>query len=454
MPSLFAIMKLSLRAILREKVALSMGALLLAVLFLLPSGLRTDGTLQGGIRMHLLYSLGTSFVLLSGMTLWVSCATVSGDLANKRLQMVLTKPVHRWTVWLGKWMAVVLLITTLGFLCGGVTWFRVHRLVREYPTTEGTDTSFILQAKEANDMELPDNTKEAKVLLAEKQASGEIPSNLPEEATLVWIMQIKQFLRVQQHAADAGATQEWTFPLSRPLTTGEQLQIAYAYESSSFSDKEVPGSWSVSAADENPPIEKTVKEVPQGTYLLDIQIPEYLAGAEALRITYTNLSWERDKVFFKTDRGVRILREGGSFAGNLGRAVLVFSGLLAILAALGVSAGSVFSLPVACYSTAMVLVAQAFSGVITEVLEEGMVKEDVHILMQALLGLRSVAFQGLLFLLEPLQVENPLSRVAEGILIAPQEVVTLFAFRLLPILLIIAIAGTGVFSRREIGGAV
>ncbi|MGA0369355.1 MAG: hypothetical protein ACO3N7_07890, partial [Kiritimatiellia bacterium] len=93
------IYKLTLRSIFRERVALSMLALLGLVLFLLPAGLESDGTVQGTLRMQIRYSLGVSSFLLAAMTVWVSSASIAGDLSSKRLQMILTKPVHRAEIW-------------------------------------------------------------------------------------------------------------------------------------------------------------------------------------------------------------------------------------------------------------------------------------------------------------------------------------------------------------------
>lgn len=432
---------LSLRAILRERVALSMGVLLLLTLFLLPSGLRTDGTPEGELRMHLLYSLGTSFFLLSGMTLWVSCASVSGDVANKRLQMVLTKPVSRFTVILGKWIAVVLLISSLGFLCGGFTWYRIHRIAREAE----------ISAHEAVDPQPMDLTQEIEALYVSKISSGEIPEGYPKEAVL---LRLEQLVHVESYAVSPRTTRTWAFSPARPFEPEERLTLRYDYVGTSFTDVIIPGTWALSADGAEEVIEFNVNEAPQGVYKLDVVLPPAWEEVTSITLTYTNRSTGHHKVFFRPQNGIRILRDGGSFGGNLFRAILLLSGLLGLLAAVGVGTGSVFSLPVACYTTSMLLVIKGFSGVIAGVVQEGVPPTpETSGFLHALLIFRNLIFQGILVLQGPLEMEHPLIRVAEGILITPSETLRIFLIQFVPILLLIALISTFLFSRRELGAA-
>jgi hypothetical protein len=47
--------------------------------------------------------------LLGLSTLWLSCGTLARDIEECQIQVVATKPIARWQIWLGKWLGIVTL---------------------------------------------------------------------------------------------------------------------------------------------------------------------------------------------------------------------------------------------------------------------------------------------------------------------------------------------------------
>lgn len=456
MRSILPIYKLTLRSILRERVALSMLALLALVLLLLPAGLETDGTIQGALRMHIRYSLGFSSFLLAAMTIWASCAAVAGDLSSKRLQMVLTKPVSRTEIWWGKWLAVVTLVSCLLLICGGVTYLRVQRMIHAEglsPDEKAKVYSQQLTSRRPVDPLKEDFSEKAKELANEQIASGVIPPSIPEDAV---ISEMKRFLLVSSYAASAGESASWTFHLKKPLQAGQTIQLGYGYDGSAMGVSQIPGVWKLGTEEATSVFIKETFETPYGEKVIPIRVSPEMAGAKTLTLSFENLNKEGGRVFFKTDKGVRIFFQAGGFIMNLFRALLLLSGLLAILAAIGVSAGSIFSLPVACYVSAVVLMLQAFSGIVEEVVEAGpeQRQEEQSILSYGINQFQYRVYQGVLIGLKPLQVESPLGRVSRGVLISPVELLKIFCLRFAPIVLLISGGGILLFSKREIGASV
>ncbi|HPO91487.1 MAG TPA: hypothetical protein PLJ44_10295, partial [Victivallales bacterium] len=80
MTPFLAIAKLTCRATMRSYVFHFLFLLLLAVIFILPNTIISDGTAKGLIYVSLKYCLGVSGFLLSLSTIWVSCFTLSNDL--------------------------------------------------------------------------------------------------------------------------------------------------------------------------------------------------------------------------------------------------------------------------------------------------------------------------------------------------------------------------------------
>jgi hypothetical protein len=218
---------------------------------------------------------------------------------------------------------------------------------------------------------------------------------------------------------------------------------------------QVPGIWRLHTEKAESVFTVETLETPYGEKLLPIRVSPEMAGAKTLTLTFENLNAEGGRVFFKTNQGVRIFFPAGGFVMNLFRALLLLSGLLAILAAIGVSAGSVFSLPVACYVSAVVLLLQAFSGIVEEVVEAGpeQRQEEQSLFSYGINQFQYRVYQGVLIGLKPLQVESPLGRVSRGILISPVEVLGIFSLRFTPIILLLGGMGVLLFSKREIGVA-
>lgn len=455
MRSTFSIFRLTLRSILRERVALSMLVLLALVLTLLPMGLRGDGTVEGALRMHIRYTLGFSTALLAGMTLWVSCASIAGDLSSKRIQMVLAKPVSRAAVWWGKWLAVSGLVTTLLMICGAATLFRVHRLVDAAdPEARRELDGRILSARLPAGPEIEDLTPRARDMLEEQTARGAVPPDMPEKEAL---KQMLRYVRVMRHAAPAGGEVTWLIPLEKPVEADETLQLAYRFDGASMGVATVDGDWTVRVPGDDAVFTRSVKQSPHGEHVLDFNHDGAFAGARVLEVRFLNRNTGGDMVFFKPDGGVRIYRPAGGFAPNLFRALLLLSGLLALLAAIGVGAGSVFSLPVACYATSVVLILRAFSGVVEEAARARPAPagtEEVSAVGQAYDTARRQLYRALLVVLKPVEIEQPLDRVSRGVLVSWREVGGTLALRFAPVLLLIAGIGVFLFSRRETGGAV
>lgn len=459
MRTLGAIVMLTLRAALRERVAWSMLALTAGTLVLLPAGLRGDGTLAGELQMQIRYSTGISAALLAGLTLWVSCAAVSGDLSSKRLQMVLTKPVSRGTLWWGKWLAVTALSVSLLLLCGAVTWVQVESRVRGAGVTAAEREavrSTILTARRPERPVVEDLTEEVEAMIAERRAAGMIPEGMEEDLVF---REIYLFALTMRNAARAGETVRWEIPLSAPVAAGEVLQLAYVFDGASMGANRVPGRWRVGRTDGGEAVlfEAGIEQSPAGERVIPMPVSEAWAGAERLWVEFVHEGeGEGQMVFFRRENGVGIYRTVGGFGGNLFRGLGLLAGLLALLAALGVSAGSLFSLPVACYATAMILVVRLFSGTLEEVLEKGTTLDELkehgavmRVLDRGMMGL----YRGMDAVIRPLDVDQPLERVSRGVLVPGGELLRTGGLRMVPGLVVISLAGIGLFRQREVGVA-
>jgi len=81
----------------------------------------TMNTAAGGLLAIGLYATS---LLVTVMTVLVSVTTISGEIDTHTIETLLTKPVRRWEVVLGKWLAFMLLLALyLLLLAGGLMLF-------------------------------------------------------------------------------------------------------------------------------------------------------------------------------------------------------------------------------------------------------------------------------------------------------------------------------------------
>ena len=132
MQRILAIAWLTWKAALRFKLFLVIGALLVFSVVGLPLIIRDDGSAQGFTQIILTYTLSTITALLGLSTLWLSCGTLARDIEECQIQVVATKPIARWQIWLGKWLGIVMLNAALLAISGacvfGLLQYRASKL--------------------------------------------------------------------------------------------------------------------------------------------------------------------------------------------------------------------------------------------------------------------------------------------------------------------------------------
>ena len=135
MQRILAIARLTWKSAFRYRLFWVMAALLVAAVVGLPLILKDDGTAEGLTQILLTYTLSAITVLLGIATLWLSCGTLARDVEDCQIQVVCTKPIARWQIWLGKWLGILALNAMLLALSGAAVFlllqWRSQRLPAE-----------------------------------------------------------------------------------------------------------------------------------------------------------------------------------------------------------------------------------------------------------------------------------------------------------------------------------
>src|ERR1019366_6859941 len=138
MQRIFAIAGLTWKAALRFKLFLVIATLLILAVVGLPLVIKDDGTAQGFTQIILTYTLTAITALLGISTLWLSCGTLARDIEECQIQVVATKPVARWQIWIGKWLGIISLNAALLAISGACVYGLLQWRAGHLPAAEQT----------------------------------------------------------------------------------------------------------------------------------------------------------------------------------------------------------------------------------------------------------------------------------------------------------------------------
>ena len=132
---LLAVAFLTWKASIRYRFFWVMLCLLLFAVGGLPLIVKDDGSAEGMTQILITYTLSMITAIMGAATLWISAGSLANEIENHQLQMVATKPISRWQIWLGKWVGVMSMNFVLLLFAGGVVYgvveYRANQLTRD-----------------------------------------------------------------------------------------------------------------------------------------------------------------------------------------------------------------------------------------------------------------------------------------------------------------------------------
>jgi hypothetical protein len=351
---IFGILILALRAALRTKTVFALLLLIASCVLLLPVVIKGDGSPQGDCQILLLYTLGFSFGILCLSTLWAACALFAAEIDNQLIQLSIVKPVRAIEFWLGKWLALLVLNALILTAVYGVVYLQLKGKQRQPGWRENVQ----LVSRSVVHPLLPTPEEEARAAYAELEQKKALPREL-SKAQILRVLISKAHERYT--VVNPGESVAWRFPLHRPVTAMEPITVRIRFDTELSTRTHVMGVCELSSGI---PQAKTL-QVPLDD-LSQNEIEFDLAGnafgvtntitSLNLRFTHTGDPAKSAALMLRFRQDVVILTPGGSFEANLFRSALVHWSVLALLAAFGLTLSACFSLPVAVFtSTILVL---------------------------------------------------------------------------------------------------
>jgi len=464
---ILGVARLTMRAAVRSRLVLSLVILLVLVTLFLPGIIKGDGTLPGRVRVLLHYTLGFAAWILSLATLWASAGAVSQEIEEKTIQLLAAKPIRTYQVWLGKWLGILFMNAVLLCVAGTIVWFSIARYKSAFhgPPEELQRVRSEILVSRASVLPRPPLVRgEVRRRLKSLRERGEIPPQVPDRTALSVIR--KQVL-AEKSVVAAGQARRWIFDVPKDLVapgvevpeTTSPITLRYRLLTSGRDRRAIPGTWRIGTENRPELVVFETEDAPFGIHQVPIAAPALISAARRgipIHATYTSraAAGHAAAVFSRED-GVAFLFRSGTFAGNFIRALVVVLFALALLAALGLTAGSLFSFPVAAFVASSCVVILAMSHFLVFAAEresaggshahEGETEEHSQVLAiteKALSGLHAVATPALRF--------APLASLADGKRIANKDLGLAAFIMLLAYPAGLWLAGGFLLARREL----
>lgn len=431
---ILAISGLTLRTAIRSRVFGLLIAMVLICIAGLPLVIKSDGTAAGQTQLFIHYAFGLTMALLSIAAAWSAAGAISLEVAGRQMHVLVTKPVHAAEIWLGKWLGLMTINLVMLGLAGGL----IYGLLR------WTTRDAVLSA--ADQVSLREEILTAHSLIAPEQP---VPSGAGQKLS----------------AVPPGGTQSWIFLVPEQARRGDALFLQFQFATSRI-ERQMPvtGLWLITADNTAHPLRVLGSYTPHAGHAL--KLPPVAPG-QRLTVTYQNAETAEPgtpgapvtpgaptTVLFAADTGVQLLIRESSFESNFIRALLLVLARLAFFTALGLTAGALFSFPVAVFTAFAFLFITGLSGWIGA---EALMAE-VDLAPAWLAGLLNTATYGIMqlahFITPPLARFEPLNFLPAGAFIPWTLVGTAWGVLAFGYGGTLAVLGIWMFSRREMGLAV
>jgi hypothetical protein len=457
MQRLFAITWLTWKAALRFRLFLVIAVLLLAAVVGLPMVIKDDGTARGFTQILLTYTLSVITVLLGFSTLWLACGTLARDIEECQMQVVATKPIARWQIWLGKWLGIMSLNAALLALSGACIYGLLQWRATKLPAAEQKilhEQVLVARgsAREQNyDAEIDAATE--RILQERLKKSPVDKVDVPLVRT-----QIREQIKADFQLVPPGYSRQWQIDLgfAKNFLRNQPLQLRVKFNSAQKSPSgTMVALWQVGDPNSANLWRSEPMSLAPDTFH-EFQIPANLFNDKGV-LTVSFINPNDTALLFPLADGMEVLYPEGGFTLNFARGLGIIFCWMALLAVLGLTAASFLTFPVAAFFSLAVLTIGLSSGTLAEAVESGTVmggngESGVmgHSVVDAVL---IPFFKGCLTVIKLVENFSPIDALSSGRSISWSELGTAFGQIVLLPGGIIGVIGILLFNRRELATA-
>jgi len=360
---------------------------LLLLIILLPAmlvAIRDDGSTDGYLQLAIRYPSALVFGLLAIIAVWAGSAGIADEISSKTLYLISTKPVSSWELWMGKWLGLMMLLVALLGAGKGAGFIFIHTKLAGWQAQDPAKYASAVEHLQARAAIAPDKLSASPIIIK------------------------------------PGESYSWRFSGVRPAS----LALEYQIHGASISQHRIEGTWIVLDATSRE-IYRASQAIPAGSVS---RFSFSLADGDArqdLIARFENHVPDGIPVYLVAEGQPQLLVPAASFLNNYLRGTLIDLLRLSLIAAIGISAGSLLSLPVAALVSFFLMVVIQIAPVLPLTIQDAEQPghhhhedstgddHELHVLARASHGIvRSLAR-----IMQPVHVSSGTGRVADGRLI-------------------------------------
>ena len=457
MQRIFAIAWLTWKAALRFKLFLVIAALLLAAVVGLPILIKDDGTARGFTQILLTYTLSAITGLLGLSTLWLACGTLARDIEECQMQVVVTKPIARWQIWVGKWLGIMSLNAALLAISGACVFGLLQWRAGKLPPSEQKNLReqvLVARGSAREQNYEADLDKETERILQGRLKSSPVESvNVPEAR-----QEIRKRVKADAELVPPGYTRPWQIDLgfAKNFLRDKPLQLRVKFNAA---QKSASGTF-VALWQVGDPNSANVRQLEPMSLAPDtfheFTIPPNLFDDKGV-LTILFLNRNGTALVFPLEDGLEVLYPQGSFALNYARGLGIIFCWMGLLAALGLAAASFLTFPVATFFSLAMLTVILSSDTLAESVEAGTVtagNSETGVMGHVSADTVLIPFyKGILAVTGLVKGFSPIDSLSTGRSIPWSELGAAFGQIVLLLGGLIGLCGIILFSRRELATA-
>jgi len=370
MQPLLAIAWLTWKAAFRFRLFLVVAVLLLGSVVGLPLLIKDDGTARGFTQILLTYTLTTIAALLGLSTLWLACGTLARDIEECTVQVVATKPVSRWQIWLGKWLGIMSLNAALLTLSGVSVYSLLQWRATRLPAAEQkilrTEVLVARGSAKPPNINREIQAETDRLLRERMQKNPDVRGNIAEARK-----QILEQVKAEFQVVPPGYIHEWEIDVgsSGKIARGQPVHLRIKFNAADRSSSGTfDGLWRVGVPQKTPLWHSEVMSLAPDTFH-EFEVPANYDDRGVLTVTFAN--GNNTALLFPLEDGMEVLYPEGSFGLNYARGLGIIFCWMALLATLGLASASFLSFPVAAFFSLAILTLAFSSGTIANTVSEG-----------------------------------------------------------------------------------
>jgi len=457
MQKIFAICWLTWKAAFRFRLFLVIAALLLAAVVGLPLLLKDDGTARGFTQILITYTLSVITALLGLSTLWLSCGTLARDIEECQIQVVATKPVARWQIWLGKWLGIVSLNATLLVLSGACVYGLLQWRATRLPAAE--QEALRTQVLVARGLAPPPDYNAEIDARTEQLLQERLQQTRISGADLALARrQIREQVKAIYQLVPPQYTREWQIDLgfAKNFLHGKPLQLRVKFNTAAVgASGTFVGLWQVGVPGTANVWRSEPMSLSPNAYH-EFEIPADLFNNQGV-LTIDFLNANNTTLLFPIEDGMEVLYPEGGFTLNFARGLGIIFCWMALLAAIGLAAASFLSFPVATFFSLALLIVVFSSGTLAEAVTSGTVlgvNEETGAAGYSIADRVLIPFfKGIVAVVSVVKNFSPIDSLSTGRAISWSELGAAFGQIVLLFGGGVSVIGIGLFARRELATA-